>query len=241
VRASGAVLARAGFPCAAAQVPEALLPNQTHPESPLAVPVFRSPRLYAALAALSFVPWLLLGAFQARAGTAVRLDLKGLVDSAASCLEARVLASRVELDLHGRPCTRLSLSVTRDLIAPSAGSLDVRIPGGILPDGSGLVLAGMPSFAPGEEILLFLSEESTAGLRVPVGLAQGKFRIVRDARGVRTLLREEGELELFDPASSTRSQHELAAAYDYAAAMAEIQAAVARRRAAPAPSKPGAK
>lgn len=203
--------------------------------------MLRSPRFYAALAALSFVPWLLLCAFQARAGTAVRLDLKGLVDSAASCLEARVLAAQVELDLHGRPCTRLTLSVTRDLIAPSTGTLDVRIPGGILPDGSGLVLPGMPSFALGEELLLFLSQESSAGLRIPVGLAQGKFRIVRDARGVRTLVREAGELELFDPASSTRSHHELAAAYDYAAAMAEIQAAVASRRAAPAPSKPGAK
>jgi hypothetical protein len=109
----------------------------------------------------------------------------------------------------------------------------VRLPGGILPDGTGLVLPGMPRLAEGEEVVLFLSETSSAGLRVPVGLAQGKFRVVRDARGARTLERDGADLTLLDRASGATSRMHLAAVFDYAAAAAEIEAAVVRRRTAP--------
>ncbi|HTF87357.1 MAG TPA: hypothetical protein VK843_03030 [Planctomycetota bacterium] len=191
----------------------------------------RSLRFTAAFAAICALAWLAAPAFQARAGTAIRLDLQGLVDAADIGLEARVLATRVELDRRGRPCTVATLAVTRDFIGATRGPFDVRLPGGVLPDGRGLVLPGLPSVTPGEEIVLFLSEESSAGLRVPVGLAQGKFRIVRDAAGARTLVRDSADLELFDLASQQRSHANLAAVFDYAAAVAEIEAAVSHRRA----------
>ncbi len=182
--------------------------------------------------------WQFWPACAARAGTAVRLDLQGLVDGAELCIEGRVLDMHVELDLRGRPCTRATLVVVRDLLGSAAGRFDVRLPGGVLPDGSGLVLPGMPSLYLGEEVVLFLSEESSAGLRIPTGLAQGKFRIARDAQGGRTLVRDDADLELLDLASLQTSHANLAAVYDYAAFMAEVQAAVAHRRALPLPLSP---
>jgi hypothetical protein len=193
--------------------------------------VLRSLRFYAAFAVLAAIAWHFWPASATQAGTAVRLDLQGLVDGAELGLEARVLGLHVELDLRGRPCTRATLAVTRDLIGDARGPFDVRLPGGVLPDGSGLVLPGMPSLLLGEEVVLFLSEESGAGLRVPVGLAQGKFRVERDAAGQRTLVRDDADLELLDLASSHVSHANLAAVYDYAAFMAEVQAAVAHRHA----------
>jgi hypothetical protein len=193
--------------------------------------VFSSLRTLAALAALSFVPWLVLSAFDTNASSVQRLDLGGMVDAASSCLEARVLHTQVELDAFGRPCTRATLLVERDLIGEQRGAIDVRLPGGILPNGSGLVLPGMPSLVEGEELLLFLSATSSAGLRIPVGLAQGKFRVVRDSAGRRRLEREDAPLELLDLATSRSVHTGLGASYDYAAAIAEIQAAVARKNA----------
>lgn len=191
--------------------------------------MFRSLRFYAALAATCALSWLAASTFDARAGTAVRLDLQGLVDAAELGLEARVLDTRVELDLRGRPCTLATLAVTRDFIADTSGNFEVRLPGGVMSDGAGLVLPGMPSLFPGEEVVLFLSEESSAGLRIPVGLAQGKFRVVRDAQGERTLVRDEADLQLLDRESSKVSHANLALVYDYAAAVAEIEAAVSQR------------
>ncbi|HUR27246.1 MAG TPA: hypothetical protein VM509_03610 [Planctomycetota bacterium] len=190
------------------------------------------PRIFVpvAVAAALALAWSALHAFDdARASTVVALDLQGLVDGAELGLEARVLETRVERDLLGRPCTVVTLAVTRDFIARTDGVLDVRLPGGILPDGTGLILPGMPRLAAGEEVVLFLSESSSAGLRVPVGLAQGKFRVVRDARGARTLERDGADLTLLDRTSGATSQAHLAAVFDYAAAVAEIEAAVARR------------
>ena len=174
----------------------------------------------------------------ARAGTALVLDLQGLVDGAELCIEGRVLDTHVELDLRGRPCTRATVAVARDLLGSAAGNFDVRLPGGVLPDGSGLVLPGMPNLYLGEEVVLFLTQESSAGLRIPVGLAQGKFRVARDAQGGRTLVRDDADLELIDLASLKKSHANLAAVYDYAAFMAEVQAAVAHRRALPNSSTP---
>lgn len=165
-----------------------------------------------------------------RAGSAVRLDLAGLVDGSEIGLEGRVLSTRVELDALGRPYTRATLAVTRDLIGDSRGPFDVLIPGGVLPTGTGLLLPGMPALHPGEEVFLFLTEASATGVRVPVGLAQGKFRIERDANGGRTLVRDGAELLLLDSLSLQRTSVGLAAVYDYAAFMAEVQALAARRR-----------
>jgi hypothetical protein len=42
---------------------------------------------------------------------------------------------------------------------------------------------GVSAFHPGEEVVLFLYAESTAGLTSPVGMGQGRFTVVRDKHG----------------------------------------------------------
>lgn len=44
-------------------------------------------------------------------------------------------------------------------------------------------IPGLPSYTPGEEVVLFLGREGRLGLRSPVGLAQGVFPVVTTALG----------------------------------------------------------
>ena len=88
------------------------------------------------------------------------------------------------------------------------------------------------TIATGEDVLVFLSVPSPSGVRMPVGLAPGKLRIVRDERGVRSLVRHQDQLTLLDAHTGAVSQADAIARMDYAAFVAEIEAAVAAKRAA---------
>ena len=56
---------------------------------------------------------------------------------------------------------------------------------------------GVPSFRPGEEVIVFLYPESSAGLTSPVGLGQGKFTVRRDKHGARFAFNDMGNRGLF--------------------------------------------
>ena len=47
-------------------------------------------------------------------------------------------------------------------------------------DGKSHRVAGMPTYVPGEDVILFLYKESEYGLTSPVGMSQGKFNFVGD-------------------------------------------------------------
>ncbi len=57
--------------------------------------------------------------------------------------------------------------------------------------------AGVPFFRPGEEVIVFLYPESSAGLTSPVGLGQGKFTVLRDKHGARFVFNKLGNRGLF--------------------------------------------
>lgn len=166
------------------------------------------------------------------AGTARKLDLAGLVDRSELVVEGRVLGSETTLDAHGRPATRYTLAVARTFRGAQTTLRDVVLPGGVLSDGRGLVLPGMPTLVQGEEALLFLSEESRAGLRFPVGLSQGRLRIVTAPNGARRLLREHGDLELVDDRGRALPPLPQQETFDYATVVAQVEAACAARAAA---------
>lgn len=165
------------------------------------------------------------------AGTAVQLDLAGLVAGAEWVLEARVVGARVQVDARGRPETEYTLAVATEFLGTGAARRTFRMPGGVLPDGSGLVLPGVPRLDLGEDAIVFLTRESRAGLRMPVGLAQGKLRIVRDAVGQRVLVREHGDLDLVTREGRPVAIDRAAVQLDYDAARAEIERACAAKRA----------
>ena len=168
---------------------------------------------------------------QIDAGTAVRMDITDLVDQSDLILEGRVLERSVRQDSRGRIETTYRIAVERTFWGPDQILRRVRIPGGTLPDGRGMMLPGMPVIAKGEDVLLFLSRPGATGIRVPVGLAQGKFRVLTDLDGRRRLVRNHSELSLVDPTSGTIHQPSRLGFFDYSETVAAIHAAAASREA----------
>ena len=107
----------------------------------------------------------------------------------------------------------------------------IRMPGGVLPDGRGMVIPGLPALAVGESAILFLTRADATGMRMPVGLAQGRMRVVTDAAGRKSIVREQADLALVDARTGAAAQADAKAFYDYAATVAEIEARAAHKRA----------
>ena len=167
----------------------------------------------------------------AYAGTAVRMGLDDLARGSDLILEARVLSARGVQDPSGRIDTEYVLRVDRTLWGEDQPTRTLRIPGGTLPDGRGMVIAGVPRLSAGEDTLLFLSAAAPGGMRMPVGLGQGRFTVVRELGGRRSLVRAPGCLTLVDPATGEARRAQQGVRFDYAATLAEIEAALSVRRA----------
>jgi hypothetical protein len=60
---------------------------------------------------------------------------------------------------------------------------------------------GAPEYHKGEELLLLLGPTSEYGLTSPVGLEQGRFRVLRDGKGKAVAVNGRGNLGLFDSVS----------------------------------------
>ena len=161
------------------------------------------------------------------AGTAVRMSVADLATAAQLVVEGRVLSAR-PLESEGMIETEYLLRVERTFVGRDLDHRAIRIPGGVLADGRGLFLAGVPRLAPGEDVLLFLSGESRRGTRMPVGLAQGKYRVVARPDGKRALARDTRGVALIHPRSGARLPSDSYQVRDYAEVVAEIEAALAR-------------
>lgn len=162
-----------------------------------------------------------------RAGTALRMDVSDLTEHADLIVEARVLGAR-SFEADGIVQTSYLLEVERTFLGTDLPYRSVTLPGGVLPDGRGMVLAGMPHIVPGEQELLFLSEENATGLRMPVGLAQGKLEVVRHADGSKSLLSDAGGVVLLSKDGSL-VQGTGSSSSSYAEVVSEIEASLARR------------
>jgi len=163
------------------------------------------------------------------AGTAVRMDVPGLTRNASLIVEGRVL-SAVPVEQDGLVQTEYLIEVDRTFAGDDESYRLVRLPGGVRPDGSGMLLAGMPRIEPGDESLLFLTRESHNGMRMPVGLAQGKFDVVVRPDGTKSLVRDASEVTLVHPGSGKVTSADGRTILDYAQVVAEIEAALAAKR-----------
>ncbi|MFT7669575.1 MAG: hypothetical protein ACI8X5_002280 [Planctomycetota bacterium] len=159
------------------------------------------------------------------AGTAVRLDIDELVNEADQVFEGYVRESKAVRTAEGRIETEYTIEVDRVFFGDVPGNYSVRIPGGILEDGYGLILPGLPEVLAGEEVILFLSEAGGSGVRMPVGLSQGKFRVETDLSGQRHLTRRHGSLTTIDPQTGQTFDAGGSQVFDYAGTVAEIAAA----------------
>ena len=148
--------------------------------------------------------WIALLAGPAGATTVLRLERDELASRATRVFEGTVLEVEGTRDAEGRIVTRVRFAIERDGWWKGAGSAQAELlfPGGrIESEGRALIVAGMPSFARGEHVLVFASEAASGGtaLAMPVGLKQGKLRVVVTPEGRRILERDVSGLELLDP------------------------------------------
>ena len=163
------------------------------------------------------------------AGTAIKLDTQALVDRSEWVIEGRVLSARVSVGSNGRPETEYQVSVDVPYWGGAEALRVFRFPGGVLPDGSGMVVPGLPVLRAGEDVILFLTAESRAGWRMPVGLSQAKYVKLRDARGRDVVVREHTDLKLLDTSTGQVQDAAARESKSYAELRAEIEAAVKQR------------
>ncbi len=194
-------------------------------------------KLILSLAAAALAGWLLALPLQsslgreARAGTAERLDIEARVAASKLVLLGDVRAARTFQTPAGRILTEYDLIVERTYWGQEAPYRSVRLPGGVLADGSGMLISGVPQLKVGEQVFLFLTGADDDQMRMPVGLSQGHLRVVPNPEGGRSvigwtrstsLVDEHGQLQR-DAAVGVGSLAELSAL---------VQASVQARRAA---------
>lgn len=176
--------------------------------------------LVAGVLAPAFFPGLRTSS---QAGTAIRMDLDEAFMRSEIVLEGSVVTGVSGETSLGEIYTDWTLNVDRTFWGGHEATRVIRLPGGVLADGRGSMIPGMPRLALGEEVVLFLSEESDEGLRVPVGLSQGKYRIVTASDGARTAVQTGDHVTLIS-ARATRSIDGLEM-LEYADLIARIEAA----------------
>ena len=114
------------------------------------------------------------------ATTVQRFDLADLVTRADRIVVGTCDSADSRL-IDGQIYTRYTFSIDRALKGEVVPRLELHLPGGYL-QGIFSRIAGMPVFAPGDETVLFLTPTNQLGHAWPVGLAQGRFSIIRDGR-----------------------------------------------------------
>jgi hypothetical protein len=136
-------------------------------------------RLAAALAAT------LGAATPATSRDAIALRFDDLVDRAARIVHGTVRSVDPGRDGEGIPATWVTLDVDETLKGPAAPTITFKQVGvpDPLPDGTLLRLPGLPRYAVGEEVVVFLHGTSRKGFSSPVGLGQGLFRAEPGPKG----------------------------------------------------------
>ncbi len=153
-----------------------------------------------------FLPALLVVGL-AHAGTALRLDWPDLVQASDLAVHARVLRATPRLAAASTKHesriveTEYEVIVLDDLRGNAGRQCTFVQPGGFVGDssgGRGMMVPGLRTMKPGDELLLFLSAPSVRGWRMPIGLSQGSMPVLRDVHGKAWLSRELGCTTLLD-------------------------------------------
>jgi hypothetical protein len=112
-----------------------------------------------------------------------RMALDQVAREAARIVHATVTAVRSDRDASGLPATWITLDVARTLKGTASDTLTIKQYGVLQPlaDGTIARIGGLPRYAVGEEVVLFLRGNSRLGFTSPVGLGQGVYRVRRVA------------------------------------------------------------
>lgn len=135
----------------------------------------------------------------ASAATVLRFDTEDLTDRAAVIVHGKVTYKQSRKTAKGSIVTDLRLEVITPVKGLQGKTFGFAVFGGVLGT-RGSAISGAPTFELGEEVLVFLDREGKAGLRTPIGLAQGKFSI-RVVNGKKLAFRDMEGLQLMDKKS----------------------------------------
>jgi hypothetical protein len=127
------------------------------------------------------------------------LNLEEMTERAATIFSGRCLRVHIETDAKlRRDVTVATFRVERSLKGSGGKTITVRMPWA----SPAAFPAGVPSFAPGDDVVLFLYGESASGMRAPVGLGQGRFRILTDKQGRKIAINDFGNRNLLHGVSA---------------------------------------
>lgn len=142
-------------------------------------------------------------AFAQRGALTAHQNLQQLTDEAALIVRARVISAAVEPhpELSGLTTVVVRLQVRETLKGPARGSYTFRQYVWDIRDRTEGAVYGK-----GEELILFLNAPNQHGLSAPIGLEQGRFRIVRDQSGKEMALNGRGNHRLLEGLSAAVTQ-----------------------------------
>ena len=128
------------------------------------------------------------------------INIEEMTERAATIFAGRCLNVRVEHDPKlGRDVTAATFRVERSIKGTAGTTITVRMPWASMV----AIPSGVPSFARGDEVVLFLYGESATGMRAPVGLGQGRFRILTYKHGRRMAMNDVGNRNLMHGVSAS--------------------------------------
>lgn len=123
---------------------------------------------------------------QAQATMMIRaMSLEEVTAEAERVVHAKVVSVLSGQDASGLPATWVTLEVNHNLKGSSPQFLTIKQFGTTKPlsNGSLARVPGLPRYAVGEELVLFLRGESARGFTSPVGIGQGVYRVEQSDAG----------------------------------------------------------
>jgi hypothetical protein len=132
------------------------------------------------------------------------LNLEEMTERATTIFSGLCTSVRTEHDRKlGLDVTVATFRVDRAIKGATGHTITVRMPWA----GDRAIPAGVPSYTRGDEVVLFLDGESASGMRAPVGLGQGRFRVLTDKQGRKLAINDFGNRNLVRGVSaSTRER-----------------------------------
>ena len=115
------------------------------------------------------------------------VNLEQMTERAATVFAGRCVNTISTIDPQlGGEITSVTFEVDRVLKGDVDSTFTLRMLGSAKDSGKASHrIVGLPSFRPGDEVVLFLYGESDLGLSSPVGLGQGRFAVITDKMGNR--------------------------------------------------------
>ena len=119
------------------------------------------------------------------ATTVRQVSLPQMIRAADRIFVGKVVAVESRRDEHGLPATYVTFAVTETIKGPPGKQVTIKQIGGR--PGTLPAIPGLPTYTVGEVVLLFLHRDSQYGFTSPVGLHQGKWKVVETTPGKKFL------------------------------------------------------